>query len=162
MTLSADGSVRSIDVHVLLLALHAGADRFPVWCDNSDPAAAPALVPQVNCHLGRVLAEEPSRGLVAEVLLDRPLRLGETVVAQYRVVWERSCVRQREFVRGLVGGVRELGVEVRFDPAVLPASVEHIAVVEGAQTSRALPVTESIQLVLLDRPAGSYGLRWVW
>lgn len=87
ITLDADGVQNRHEVRYVLLAQRDGVDRFPIWYDQAGcrDGGALSVVPERNCRLGRLL-ELPEHGAVAaEIVLDRPLRQGETTLVQYRL-----------------------------------------------------------------------------
>lgn len=160
--LGADGAPRTGYVRSLLRGTRDGVDRYPVWVDHVEPGSVPTITPELNCRLGRVSTPDPEAGIAAEILLARPLRVGETLMVEYRVDSPHCSVRQDELMRGVVGQMRELAMEVRFAPGALPTQIRQVADAGGIETERPLPVRDAVQILLLDRPAGSYGLRWSW
>lgn len=124
LTLGEDGAPRTQHVRSLLLGTRDGVDRYPVWVDHAEHRPVPPTISAVlNCRLGRTAMPDPKAGMAAEILLRRPLRIGETLMVEYRVDSPQSTVRQDEMMRGIVGQVRELAMEVRFAPGSLPSRV---------------------------------------
>lgn len=161
--LGAGGTPRTGHIRSLLRGTRDGVDRYAVWVNHLEPGAVPpTITAELNCRLGRVESPDPEAGVAAEIILSRPLRVGETLMIGYRIDSPECTVRQDELMRGIVGQVRELAMEVRFAPGRLPSAVRQVAVVGGVETDRPLPVSDAIQILLLDRPAGIYGLRWSW
>ncbi|MGH1552819.1 hypothetical protein ACRAWF_14630 [Streptomyces sp. L7] len=83
--MDADRSVRSMTSRRLLRAEADGADRWIALYRLDAPGPLPRFRPAAPARLGTVV-ELPAEGLVAaELLFDRPLMRGETVIVDYTV-----------------------------------------------------------------------------
>lgn len=162
LALQADRSVGSHVVRVVMRAARDGVDRFVTFYGD-DPTGTPYVMARENCWLGRVL-EYPDRGLViAEMLLNQPLAMGDVVLVEYEFAvagshapcdhWERACPQQH----------REVFIEVAFHESALPTEVRSGVNQGGVQ--RHEPATlngNQLSLLQLDFGPGVVGLCWSW
>lgn len=150
-------------IREVVRATREGFDRFPVGAESVDPNAYLFCVPVTNCRLGRVAESADGMALVAELVLERPLALGESMIVEYRVeaagatgpslVWERTC-RNR---------FRSLHVDIRFpdgDPPLWVETYERFGEVETARPRRV--VGTHVEVLLEDFGPGTFGVRWRW
>ncbi|WP_052466111.1 hypothetical protein [Mobilicoccus massiliensis] len=150
------------DARVLLLALEDGLDRFPVWLESAHPSALPVLTPVSRCRLGRVREYREHTGIAVEMLLDRPLSAGETILVEYRAACMGDDTERDHVWARLPTSCRELVVEVRFDPKVLPATAISFRAVGGRRTEAPLVVGPVVQAHVVDSEPGVFGLEWAW
>ncbi|MFY0408499.1 helix-turn-helix domain-containing protein [Solicola sp. PLA-1-18] len=159
-----DGAVRSRWVRRVLVASVAGADRFLVL--RVDPARAdgdrePAIEPLLHCSLGRTYTSHDRSLVGQEVLLDRRLEQGDSAIVEYRLTGlggGRSYATLRRMP------LRELVLEVRFDPAARPATVEMVhSDLDGAGEVVG-PVqpdsTGCVRMIRHHLAPGRYAVRW--
>jgi hypothetical protein len=143
-----------------------GPDRWVVIVHADHPGQpVPAVRPMRNCTLGRVVAPEGKGLVVAELLFDRPLRRGETVITEHALVHTPPGPRDDNYERKFRLPVREFVLEVCFHPDRLPAYVEQYTTDErGIEDSRPVPVSHghSVHGVALNFGPGCYGFRWGW
>jgi transcriptional regulator with XRE-family HTH domain len=160
--IAPDRGERSVRVRQVLRAEHDGADR---WISVYDVARQgnplPRIVPLQSCRLGRV-AEDPAAGLiVTELLFDRPLSRGETVIMEYEVAAAGPPYARSDdtFCRYVV--------EMHFDPADPPAFCHQLATpaddVEGS-TRRDMVVDGNgrTHAVALGFGPGTFAVEWGW
>lgn len=103
-------------------ALSDGVDRLvTVFRSDDEGGPVPVLTDVRFCTLGRVLRDPQSGFLAAELLFDRPLTTGETVVIEFRTVYEDEAPLARNFDRRFGHPVGQYVLQVSFDPAMLPA-----------------------------------------
>lgn len=147
-------------------ALTDGVDR--VLIATALPDGVPAEPGPLTLHHGRaidrvVLADH---GVVlTELALDRTLRRGEAIMLELDL--ERSPGVSTGTPRELCGSVplRELVVEVRFDPRAQPLRVEWYEGESDAAasiTALTLDSTSSVLVVRHDVRAVRHGVRWDW
>ncbi|GGS26316.1 MULTISPECIES: XRE family transcriptional regulator [Actinokineospora] len=139
-----------------------GPDRWVLIIQSGDPdRAAPQVRPLRNCVLGRV-AEDASAGLVVvELLFDRPLARGETVITEHELV--NVPVLDGTYERKFRLPVREFVLEVGFDPEHPPEFCEQYTRDDrGIEDSRPVALDRgcSVHGVALNFGPGSYGFRW--
>lgn len=168
--IAADRGERSVRVRQVLRAEHDGADRWISVYDVSKPGnPLPRIVPVQSCSLGRV-AKDPGAGLiVTELLFDRPLSRGETVIMEYEVSsagppYPRS---DDSFCRKFRLPVRDYVVEMRFDPADPPAYCHQVTTpADDTETStrREMVIDGAgrTHAVVLGFGPGTFGVEWSW
>jgi transcriptional regulator with XRE-family HTH domain len=167
---TSDRGVRSVRVRQVLRAEHDGADR---WISVYDVAAQgnplPRIVSLQSCQLGRV-AEDPVAGLiVTELLFDRPLARGETVIMEYEVVAPGPPYARSDdtFCRKFRLPVRDYVVEMWFDPGDPPAYCHQVAApAEETETSArrdmAIDGAGRTHAVVLGFGPGTFAVEWGW
>ena len=118
-----------------------------------------------NCRLGRVVEHPESGLLLAELLFDRPLAKGETVITEHALHNYPPFPTATNYERKFRLPVREYVLEVCFDPAALPRAVYQFQQMDG-QTEQVTPyevdVGNSVHAIALDYGPGRYGFRWDW
>ncbi len=157
------GELRTVSRQVLR-AEADGPDRWVVIVHTDDPRhPIPRVRPLRNCTLGRV-TKDAGRGLiVAELLFDRTLARGDTVLTEHEVVHVPPGPIDGNYERKFRLPVREYVMEVCFDPARRPLRCEQYTCDDqGVEESR--PVVPdpggSVHGVALNFGPGCYGFRW--
>ncbi|MFD7658653.1 hypothetical protein ACFV4N_32155 [Actinosynnema sp. NPDC059797] len=122
---AADRGVRTVRTRQVLRAERDGADRWVTVHDLTQPGPAPRIVPIRSCALGRVVRREEDGVVAAELLFDRVLARGETIVVEYASVVDGPPYPRGDdtYCSQFRTPVRDYAVEVQFDPAALPTSV---------------------------------------
>ena len=166
MELDEHGRERSAWCRQLLRAESDGPDRWVTVFQRDEPGPLPRLRPAAPFRIGRLI-EAPLDGLlVAEVLFDRPLARGETVIVEYTLEHRAPLSGSNRVECTLHVPVREYVLEVRFDPAALPVSCHSFrtAELDSAPTERLLrPDTAgSVHAVALAAGPCRFGIRWAW
>ncbi|GGP84745.1 helix-turn-helix domain-containing protein [Saccharothrix coeruleofusca] len=166
--IAADGGQRSAWVRQILRAEQDGPDRWAlVYETESD------VLPQVtnlrNCHLGRVAEDTDANIMVAEMMFDRPLARGETIIMEYELQFAEGHypAGNNTFARKFRLPVREYVIEVRFDPSYLPSRCQQFSVPAGDDTpsrrrNLALDSSGGVHAVALGFGPGVFGIRWEW
>lgn len=150
-------------VRMVLRALRDGVDRYPVYLGHDDPAAFPFVTAVTNCRLGRVIEFRHEAAVVAEMLLERPLAEGESVLVEHRLEAVGQSAQYDHFHRLVVNPIREMVIDIRFHPDAMPASGERVATVDGIHTVSPLDApAASLRTLELDVPPGIYGINWAW
>ena len=127
--IAADRGVRTVRTRQVLRAERDGADRWVTVHDLTQPGPAPRIEPIRSCELGRVVRVE--EGVVAaELVFDRVLARGETIVVEYASVVDGPPYPRGDdtYCSQFRTPVRDYAVEVQFDPAALPRSVRRYVV----------------------------------
>lgn len=149
-------------------AFEDGVDRFLVakTADETDRSPGEIFAGK-SCRVGRVRRDDEHKLLVAEIILDRVLRAGETALVDLRYATDSSAdstVAERTFVRPL----RDYVLEVEFHPDAVPVRCHGF--------SRSAPdapdvdtgelwigTTATTHLVVHEAQAGFvHGIRWEW
>ena len=163
LVIGADGELREHLVRQLVRATGGSPDGLLIWFQTEGPRGTPYVLPLRNCTLGAV-ADVPERALLAcDLRFGRRLSNGESHSLEYLVgqvgpadpetSWERTCLRP----------LRELHIEVSFDPSALPSSVETFtAPLDRPEDARVVPLEPSITQLHFDFGPGSAGVRWTW
>lgn len=168
--IGADRTQRSRWVRHVVRAVDDGADRLLLFNHTEDEAAPPpTYVPLVHCTLGDQHVLDGGSIVVSELCFDRALASGESIIVEYRVEHGEPCPRDTWHELRRQMPLREFVLEVRFDPAALPASCawyeRDLPDESGAGevvTPVELDATGSASFVRHDLAAGAYGVRWTW
>jgi hypothetical protein len=101
--------------------------------------------------------------LVAELLFDRSLRKGETVITEHELVNSAPYPPATNYERKFRLPVREFVLEVCFDPARLPVDcVRYSQLDEDDEVAVRVERAESVHGVALNFGHGRFGFRWSW
>ncbi|GGM83283.1 hypothetical protein GCM10011609_19000 [Lentzea pudingi] len=149
-------------------AFEDGVDRILVakTCDETDRSPG-EIVAEKSCRVGRVRRDEEHKLLVAEIILDRVLRTGETALLDLRFIADPgadSSYADRSFVRT----VRDYVLEVEFHPDAVPARCYGFSRSEPGEPDVEtgelwIGTTASTHLVVREALAGHvYGIKWEW
>ncbi|MBK7722240.1 MAG: hypothetical protein IPI32_08465 [Austwickia sp.] len=162
LELRADRSVASHLIREVLRATRDGVDRFLAFYGD-DPGGTPYIVARDNCRLGRVI-EHPAVGLVvAELLLNQPLAMGDTVLVEYEYAIVGSLESCDGWERGFTQSQREILIEVEFDPDALSAGVRtRIHHGDEDRSETATLNGNLLSTLYLDFGPGMIGLYWSW
>lgn len=166
-TLDVDdqGIERVRTIRNVVRAVRPGAQRLPALLTIDVPSGEQAqFVPVSGCRLGRQVLRPEVGVFAAELVLDRPLRLGETAAAEHRVLLPRDLGTAHCIEYYLVREVTELMIWVRFSPDKLPSRVAAYSDLGGRRASRPIVLggSTSVQHVLHHVGPGVVGVRWEW
>lgn len=160
--IGTDRRVRATSNQMLWRARVDGARRVRVTLHLDDPTPQPPTVRVVGADVGRS-AYDPRTGWAAwELLLPRPLRVGETTMIEWSCddavddseVTNYESVAERRVEHG--------GLWVRFDGDE-PRHVERFEDSERGWTSEVVPLTgSSVQHHVHHFGPGAFGIRWRW
>jgi hypothetical protein len=157
-----EGGERSYHSRQVLRAEADGPDRWVVimHLDEHD-RVLPEIRPLRHCRLGRTVLRPADGLLVAELLFDRPLRKGETVITEHELVNSAPYPPATNYERKFRLPVREFVLEVCFDPAGLPVDcVRYSQADEADEVAVRVEPQESVHGVALNFGPGRYGFRW--
>jgi hypothetical protein len=126
----------------------------------------PEITSVRHARLGRVRRRPEIGLLVAELLLDRPLGLGDAAVFEYEVELPPAVPTQL-FARLFSVPVREVVLQVHFDPAAVPAHCERFERDGGSELDRVrerlwIGASASVHALITDQQPGRSGIRWEW
>ncbi|MDT9686241.1 helix-turn-helix transcriptional regulator [Streptomyces sp. TRM76323] len=165
--LGADRCIRRMSVTQVLRAICDGPDRLTL-VHQVDEDVSPDVDFTVGCGtLGAVRVEEPLRCVVADILLGRRLRRGETAVVRYDVCFPPGPTPSTFYERRVRTNLREYLLHVSFAPEAVPASCrkyyrhrtdaprEQVArlVIDGSHTAHLYPGKCT---------PGVHGMSWAW
>ncbi|GAA1289409.1 helix-turn-helix transcriptional regulator [Saccharothrix xinjiangensis] len=167
--IAADGGQRSVWVRQILRAEQDGPDRWALVFETEESDVLPQVVNLRNCHLGRVVEDTEVNIMAAEMMFDRPLSRGETIIMEYELLFAEGHypAGKNTFARKFRLPVREYVIEVRFDPSYLPARCQQYSVPAGDDTpsrrrNLALDGAGGVHAVALGFGPGVFGIRWEW
>ncbi|MDH6134968.1 hypothetical protein P3T37_004378 [Kitasatospora sp. MAA4] len=127
--LGADRQLLRRDSQHALRAHRDGIDRY-LAIYQGDPGCdvqRVAVRAEENCRPGRVRRDQGSRLVVAELLLDRRLRTGDTHLLSYGFDDAPSTAPTDEYVRGFHSGAGQYVLQVSFHPDALPVRCHRFA-----------------------------------
>lgn len=139
-----------------------GADRFLVLRVKHRPDDPdPTFEPLSHCSAGQTYTDPGSSLIAQEVLLDRVLERGESIIVEYALSGPPSDM---EYASARRSALRELVLEIQFDPAALPTSCELVqSTLDGTDEVRApitLDSTHCVRLVRHNLQPGRYAMHW--
>ncbi|MER5635901.1 hypothetical protein ABT095_02960 [Kitasatospora sp. NPDC002227] len=125
----ADRQLLRRDSQHALRAHRDGTDRY-LALYQGDPGCDIGLVrvrAEENCRPGRVRRDPAANLLIAELLLDRRLRTGETHLLGYGFDDAPAPLPSTEYVRGFNSGAGQYVLQVTFHPDALPVRCHRFA-----------------------------------
>ncbi|MDH6127606.1 XRE family transcriptional regulator [Kitasatospora sp. GP82] len=133
---------------------------------DEEATDCPEITSVRHARIGRVRRRPENGLLVAELLLDRPLGLGDSTVFEYEVEIPPGSPTTT-YARRFAVPVREYVLQVHFDPAAVPAHCERFDREPGEETDRArrqlwIGASASVHVLSPDQPPGQVGIRWEW
>lgn len=136
-------------------------DRY-IAISTADPGSDISLVhvrALENCRLGRVRRNAAAGLMVAELLFDLSLSVGQTHLIRYEVR-DESDAESDDYHRGFRFPAGQYALQVRFDPAALPVAC---FAYQGRQAWE-LTMTghQSVHLHVAPVGPGNVGIRWEW
>jgi hypothetical protein len=164
----AQGTHRKVSTRQLVRAECNGVDRWIMVFDGASARETPTVIrPIRSCHLGQVLTDHTRDLVVAELLFDRALERGETILMEYEVIDPPSGTTDDEytFTRLFRLPVRQYVLEMQFDPACPPSRCESFVTDPGGREteppkSLVLDRHGRTHTVTLDFGLGVFGVRW--
>jgi transcriptional regulator with XRE-family HTH domain len=119
-----------------------------------------------NCRLGRIRTDPGTGLLAAEIIFDRLLAQGDTVVIEYEFL-SNSMTATDNYYRGFSVPVSEYVLQVQFDHNAVPARCyrfERRGLNAPDQGVREVWIgsTHGAHLISSDVPPGIVGMRWEW
>jgi hypothetical protein len=133
---------------------------------TDDPAASTRIEAVRNCRIGRVRSDPGSGLLVAEIVFDRMLAQGDSVVVEYE--FHSDSQRPTDnYYRAFSTPVGEYVLQVQFDHDAVPARCHRFerrgldAPDQGVWEAW-IGSTHGAHLIASDIPPGIVGMRWEW
>ena len=162
----AHGDQRKVRARQLLRAERGGADRWVMLFDGSSGTPV-SIRPIRGCHLGQALTDRARKVIVAELVFERPLDEGETLLLEYDVVGPTPgpSARDRTYCRLFRLPVRQYVLDLQFDPDAPPAWCESFVGDSAAQDVESpkplsLDPRGRTHAIALDFGMGVFGARW--
>ncbi|GAA1965956.1 hypothetical protein [Kitasatospora viridis] len=133
---------------------------------DEDANGCPEITSVRHARLGRVRRNQQTGLLVSELLLDRPLGLGDSAVFEYEVELPPAGPTTL-YARRFAVPVREFVLQVHFDPAALPAHCERYERDGGEERDRLrerlwIGASASVHALATEQQPGQTGIRWEW
>jgi hypothetical protein len=152
----------------VLEAFEDGVDRFLVAKTADETDRSPGeIFAEKSCRVGRVRKDDEHKLYVAEIILDRVLRAGDTALVDLRYVSDPgadSVLASRTFVRPL----RDYVLEVEFHPDAVPVRCHGFSRSEpGAPDVDTgelwIGTTAAAHLLVREaQPGYVHGIKWEW
>lgn len=166
VTVGPDGFLRSVWNQRVLRAAADGPDHM-LAVYNADADNTPSVVPIRGCSLGQVVTDHKAGLVVAELTFGHPLRQGEYLVMEHRVVMSAPFAPDSRWERRIPHPVREHVLEVEFTGGVLPSRCVQITAPSAVSedfVERLVSVDEFgvASAVALDLAPCRFGMRWEW
>jgi transcriptional regulator with XRE-family HTH domain len=145
-----------------------GVDRCVlVYYVDEETGVLPTLRAGRHCHINRMIIDSRHCYLVAELVFDRVLARGETVVAEHEATFAPPYPQSTKFERTLRFPVREYVLEVSFAAGALPSHCyQYMASAAQRAPERVrslrLDASHCVHTVMLNLDPGIYGIRWTW
>ncbi|MDR7303284.1 hypothetical protein [Haloactinomyces albus] len=168
--IDGDGAQVKARMRQLVQAERNGVDRWVTVFDSEGTDVTPPTIRALrSCRLGRVRTDHDRGVVVAELLFDRTLERGETVLMEYEVVPAPESLRNRNqdhtYSRRFRLPIREYLLELQFDPDRPPLNCEsYVAHPDGQEIDRPKPLTVDqygrTHAVVLDLGQASFCARW--
>ncbi|MFI6318687.1 hypothetical protein ACIBG8_14255 [Nonomuraea sp. NPDC050556] len=117
-----------------------------------------------DCRVGRVRRDPAAELLVAELLFDRTLRIGETQVLRYELT-DRGGAEVCDYERGFRFPAGHYVLRVGFDPAELPVRIRRYSRRSGGQRASVdltLNAHHAVHLATDAIQPGLVGFCWEW
>lgn len=151
------------DIREVIRARVHELERLPIWAYAVEPQGALTVTPRHGCRLGRVLRDEASGSTAWELLLDRPVRLGESVLIEYRLAASADQRPLRYWELVAEAPRREIHIAVTFQEDDLPDQIAAFTVVDGEEKEIPVSLTgRTASHLELDFGPGIVGMRWSW
>ncbi|GAA4862623.1 hypothetical protein [Kitasatospora terrestris] len=165
----ADRRQVSRDSQHVLRAHRDGIDRY-LAIYQGDPGCdieRVAVRAEENCRPGRIRRDRAAELLVAELLLDRRLRTGDTHLLSYGFDDAPAAEASQEYVRGFNAGAGQYVLQVSFHPDALPVRCTRFAAREpGAAPYETEELTldghHCVHLVASALRPCLLGISWDW
>lgn len=160
------GRQTNVAVRKVIMATRDGADRYPVLASSHSPISPPPdLVARHGCRVGRTSLHLNGEVFVWELVLQRPLRKGESALTDHRLVMNHDPLPRPMFEIILPERTPEAAVWINFDPDRMPTAVELYTDFDGSSPTCILADLDGATSVHILRQRcgpGRMGVRWSW
>jgi hypothetical protein len=160
-----EGRGRSVVTRSVFEALSDGARALPEIFELDQPGGPPPEFRAVSgCAIGATHLDPEAGTFGYEIVLERPLRAGETAIAEHEVVIPVEAPVGTFFEIAIGRRVREAVLWVRFDPRRVPALCEAYTEDTAIPETKVLSVsgTTSVHHIVRNAGPGTLGIRWHW
>lgn len=134
---------------------------------DEEATGCPEITGVRHGRLARVRRRPETGLIVGELMLDRPLGLGDSTVFEYEVEIPSGGAETMEYSRRFATPVREYVLQVHFDPAAIPVHCERYDRAPGEEADRRreqlwIGASASAHVLAPDQQPGLVGIRWEW
>ncbi|KAA2261265.1 hypothetical protein F0L68_17560 [Solihabitans fulvus] len=168
LRLDATGTGYRLTTRRVVRARADGADRMTVMM-VADCADAPpfTITAGLNCRLGRVVHDEEEDVTAAELIFHRPLRAGESFLAEYEVEVSDLPEQVTRFDVGFRQPTKDCVLQTVFHASAIPIRCYPLWQPQNSQPNPLdhelrIETSGSAHVAFVDLPAGRYGLCWEW
>ncbi len=161
----AAGRERRLTSRALIRATRDGVRRVPIGMIFGVPTPdALRFEALAGAQVGRVHHNADHGVHLAELVLDRELRMNESALVEHRIELGDGIPSQREYHHYLMSRVHEFTLWVRFARLRPATHCEAYQLVDGEETTSPVDMhgATSAHLVLRGFGPGTAGLRWAW
>ncbi|WP_051970057.1 hypothetical protein [Kitasatospora azatica] len=164
---NADRQGQTLRTRQVVRATVSGVTRcLVVQKADEDSTSCPEITSVRHARLGRVRRKPEIGLLVSELLLDRPLGVGDSAVFEYEVELPPAGP-STVYARRFAVPVREFVLQVHFDPASLPVHCERYERLGGEEQDKLrerlwIGASASVHAIATDQQPGQTGIRWEW
>lgn len=165
LELDERGVERWVTQRTLWVAERDGVSAFPVVLLVPTPVITRSRVEALTgCRVGPEYTDLADGLFATTVLLDRPLRKGETAVSEHRTCLPADVTPEDYYMHRVLHEVDELEVSVHFHPDRVPRSVRALTKAEEAPEALRLvePTDGTVHHEVRKFGPGAVGFRWTW
>ena len=164
LSVDAERKLESITHHLVARADVDGIDRKIVAVRSDAGTAEPLDITSTRgCRLGRQRQDAATGFTTFELLLDRPLRVGELAVLHYKVRTDLPDTLHNQRVQQ---SMRDFSMQVSFAQSALPARVcrsyRSSVSDSGSVTDLSVGASHTAAFAVLDPAPGIHSLAWDW
>ncbi|GAA0594435.1 hypothetical protein HPO96_06955 [Kribbella sandramycini] len=165
--LGPDRTVTTLTTRAVVRATADKVSRSVVVYHNDDgDGGLPTIHPVRNCRIGRARTDAAGKFLVAELIFDRVLGLGDTAVIEYELRFTPGPCADH-YHRAFPAETGDYLLQVQFAPEALPARCFRYSRRRENAPDQGLRevwvgTTHGVHVVDRDIAPGLVGLRWEW
>lgn len=160
------GRQTTVAVRKVIMATRDGADRYAVLGATRSPIIAPPdLTARRGCRVGQTAVRRDEQLFVWELVLERPLRLGESALTDHLLTMHADPSPTPMFEISLPERTPEAAVWVNFHPDRMPNAVELYTDFDGSRPTCVLADLDGATSAHILRQRcgpGRMGVRWSW
>ncbi|KRB77396.1 hypothetical protein ASE01_11815 [Nocardioides sp. Root190] len=161
--IGADGAPLRSTYVVVVESIQPQADRRASVLRIRPGAEPPRITPLGGYHLGEVLHDRERGIVVGEMLLDRPLVVGETALLEQEVEYTTPDPDDNCYFYWAVRRMTSVSLWIRFHPELVPARCEHYTILDGEEQVEELETFgSSVSRTVNGFGPGTLGIRWHW
>lgn len=153
-------------IRQVMVAERDGPDRWLVGVqdENFQATKAPTVRPEHNCRVGRIQSMPEESATLTELILDSPLRKGESVLTEFSIRYFADGGEDTMHSRRHRHAMEIVALQAQFSN-VLPVSLVGVREsFDGVTLDEVdlFPVNGLVEYVVVDAGPGVYAIRWEW